>query len=136
LSNLEKFINDEDFYSADYLVKMALIHYQFESIHPFYDGNGRIARLISNLPCLKAGYPPIVIDPSNSMRLFTGTDKVWVTDNGGDMWDQKTKYSPSIDVNEKPYACPSEATAGLAMVNAPKPNIAAKRCFTIDPFHC
>lgn len=33
----------------------------FVAIHPFWDGNGRIARLVSNLPCLKAGYPPIIM---------------------------------------------------------------------------
>lgn len=36
-------------------------HTAFVRIHPFYDGNGRIARLIANLPVLKAGFPPIVI---------------------------------------------------------------------------
>ena len=36
-------------------------HLSFTSIHPFYDGNGRLARLISNLPVLFAGFPPIVI---------------------------------------------------------------------------
>ncbi|MDT8446138.1 MAG: Fic family protein [bacterium] len=49
LSNLERFINDEDFFEADLLVKMALIHYQFESIHPFYDGNGRTGRIVNVL---------------------------------------------------------------------------------------
>ncbi|MBX7104432.1 MAG: FG-GAP-like repeat-containing protein [Gemmataceae bacterium] len=44
-------------------------------------------------------YPPIIMDPSNSQRLFTGTDKVWVTDDGGANWAQSTKYSPTIDVN-------------------------------------
>ena len=39
LSNLEKYINDDDFHQVDSIIKMALIHYQFESIHPFYDGN-------------------------------------------------------------------------------------------------
>lgn len=37
------------------------IHIGFVWIHPFFDGNGRIARLIANLPVLKAGYPPIMI---------------------------------------------------------------------------
>lgn len=49
MANLEKFINDDDFYGADLLVKMAMIHYQFESIHPFYDGNGRTGRIINVL---------------------------------------------------------------------------------------
>lgn len=49
MSNMERFINDDDFFDADLLVKMALIHYQFESIHPFYDGNGRTGRIINVL---------------------------------------------------------------------------------------
>jgi Fic family protein len=49
MSNLEKFINDKDSCDFDPLVKMAIIHYQFESIHPFYDGNGRTGRIINIL---------------------------------------------------------------------------------------
>jgi len=48
LSNLEKYIN-EDFNDVDPLIKLAVIHYQFESIHPFYDGNGRTGRIINVL---------------------------------------------------------------------------------------
>lgn len=46
MTNLERFINDESLSSYDPLVKMAIIHHQFESIHPFYDGNGRTGRII------------------------------------------------------------------------------------------
>ncbi len=48
---LEKFINDEnvDFKETDPLIKMAIIHLLFESTHPFYDGNGRIGRIINIL---------------------------------------------------------------------------------------
>ncbi len=48
LTNLEHYINeDKDF--VDPLVKLAVIHYQFEAIHPFYDGNGRTGRIINVL---------------------------------------------------------------------------------------
>ena len=49
MTNLEKFINDDEMMDADPLVKMAIIHHQFESIHPFYDGNGRTGRIINIL---------------------------------------------------------------------------------------
>jgi len=49
MTNLEQFINDDAMSDFDPLVKMAIIHYQFESIHPFYDGNGRTGRIINVL---------------------------------------------------------------------------------------
>jgi Fic family protein len=48
LNNLEKYIN-EDYDDIDPLIKLAVVHYQFESIHPFYDGNGRTGRIINVL---------------------------------------------------------------------------------------
>jgi len=49
MSNLEQFINDDEILDVDPLIKMAVIHFQFESIHPFYDGNGRTGRIINIL---------------------------------------------------------------------------------------
>lgn len=49
MSNLEKFINDSDLSDLDPLIKMCIIHHQFESIHPFSDGNGRTGRVINIL---------------------------------------------------------------------------------------
>ena len=49
MTNLERYINDDDILPIDPLIKMAVIHHQFESIHPFYDGNGRAGRIINIL---------------------------------------------------------------------------------------
>ena len=55
MDNLERFINTPDWSDLDPLVKMAVIHHQFESIHPFYDGNGRTGRIINILYLVKEG---------------------------------------------------------------------------------
>ena len=55
MTNLEQFINDDSICEVDYLVKMAVIHFQFESIHPFYDGNGRTGRIINILYLVAKG---------------------------------------------------------------------------------
>jgi Fic family protein len=46
MANLEQFINNEDLTDLDPLIKVVIIHHQFESIHPFYDGNGRTGRIL------------------------------------------------------------------------------------------
>lgn len=55
MTNLELFINDDSLMNTDALIKMAIIHHQFESIHPFYDGNGRTGRIINILYLIKKG---------------------------------------------------------------------------------
>lgn len=49
MSNLEIYINNSEMEDIDPIIKMAVIHFQFESIHPFYDGNGRTGRIINIL---------------------------------------------------------------------------------------
>jgi Fic family protein len=55
MGELEMFIHDDPGLPVDPLVKMALIHHQFESIHPFYDGNGRSGRIVNVLYLVKEG---------------------------------------------------------------------------------
>ena len=84
LDNLEKFINDPNFFVADPLIKMTIIHYQFESIHPFHDGNGRMGRILNvlyliqqkllNLPVLYLS-KYIIEHKSDYYRLLQDVDK-------------------------------------------------------------
>lgn len=55
MGELETFLNDPEAFPADPLIKMALAHHQFESIHPFYDGNGRTGRLVNVLYLVQQG---------------------------------------------------------------------------------
>lgn len=71
LPDLEIFINQED--DFDPLIKEALIHYQFETIHPFLDGNGRIARLLITLFLLNAN---VLKSPALYFSYFSKLNRV------------------------------------------------------------
>ncbi len=70
MSDLEKFIND---YDMDILLKTSLIHYQFETIHPFLDGNGRIGRMLITLILLANG---ILHRPVLYLSLYLKTNRI------------------------------------------------------------
>lgn len=55
MENLVQFINNDELMDVDPLIKMSIIHHQFESIHPFYDGNGRTGRIINILYLVQKG---------------------------------------------------------------------------------
>ena len=55
MKELERFVNDDSLSALDPLVKMAVIHHQFESIHPFADGNGRVGRILNVLYLIRCG---------------------------------------------------------------------------------
>jgi len=57
LDAFEEYLHNKDMYPA--LVRLALIHYQFEAIHPFEDGNGRIGRLLISLLLVEWGLLPL-----------------------------------------------------------------------------
>lgn len=64
MDNFLLFFNDDSAWTADPLVKMAILHYQFESIHPFYDGNGRTGRILNIIYLLHEGlldYPVLYL---------------------------------------------------------------------------
>ena len=74
LGNLEQYINDDDLSDVDPLVKMTVIHYQFESIHPFYDGNGRTGRIVNILYLVAKGLLDIPILYLSRYVIRTKTD--------------------------------------------------------------
>lgn len=83
LANLEKYINDESFSdNLDPLIKLAVTHYQFESIHPFYDGNGRVGRILMILEIILAGrlnFPCLFLSDyilQNRTEYYLGLQKV------------------------------------------------------------
>ncbi|MCU7694544.1 Fic family protein [Haoranjiania flava] len=62
------------------LVKTAIFHHRFVWIHPFFDGNGRTARLLMNLLLMKEGYPPAVILKNDRKKYYDALNKA----NNGD----------------------------------------------------
>jgi Fic family protein len=74
IDNLIQYINDDQLCDADPLVKMALIHHQFESIHPFYDGNGRTGRIINILYLVAQGLLDLPVLYLSHYLIQTKTD--------------------------------------------------------------
>lgn len=71
MSDLEKYINGQD--SLDPLIQAALIHYQFETIHPFLDGNGRVGRLLITLFLMEKG---VLSSPALYISYFLKLNRI------------------------------------------------------------
>lgn len=94
MSDLEHFINDSDRFAADPLIKMALIHHQFESIHPFYDGNGRTGRILNVLYLVKEGLldVPVLYLSSHIVRTKADYYRLLQTVREDDTWEDWVLY--------------------------------------------
>lgn len=112
MGDLERFINTPDSYAADPLIRMALMHHRFESIHPFYDGNGRTGRILNVLYLVKERLldapvlylsRPIVRTKGDYYRLLQAV-------RDADAWEDWVEYMLA--------AVEQSAAEGVATVNA------------------
>jgi Fic family protein len=94
MRGLERFINTPELFSADPLIKMALVHHQFESIHPFYDGNGRTGRIVNVLYLVKEGLLdiPVLYLSSHIVRTKADYYRLLQTVREQDRWEEWVLY--------------------------------------------
>lgn len=94
MRDLEHFINDAGLLDVDPLIKMALIHHQFESIHPFYDGNGRTGRILNVLYLVKEGLLdiPVLYLSSHIVRTKADYYRLLQTVRVEDRWEEWVLY--------------------------------------------
>ena len=94
MRSLGRFINEPDVFDADPLIKMALIHHQFESIHPFYDGNGRTGRIVNVLYLVKEGLLdiPVLYLSKHIVRHKADYYRLLQTVRENDTWEDWVLY--------------------------------------------
>ena len=91
MKNFVEFVNNDALFNAVY--RIAIAHYQFEAIHPFRDGNGRVGRILLNNILLKNGLPPISIDLKNRSEYYQSLQE----------YEKNHNIKPTIDLYIKEY---------------------------------
>lgn len=91
-SMMEQLLDDFKNNNEHIVTKLARFHIEFESIHPFIDGNGRTGRLLVNLELMKAGYPPIDIKFTDRIAYYNAFDDYHINHNLSAMENLFAKY--------------------------------------------
>ncbi len=94
LDNLFEFINDDEKYPYDPLIKLAISHYQFEAIHPFRDGNGRAGRILNILIMIQKHLLEVPILYLSAYIIRQKEDYYYLLNRitGTDIWEQWIIY--------------------------------------------
>ena len=123
MSDLEKYINADD--ELDVLIRVALIHYQFETIHPFLDGNGRIGRLLITLFLMEQ---KVLTTPALYISYFLKKNRIEYYDRmtevrNKDNYEQWVKF-----FLQATYESAKDATEAIDKLNA----LHDKNCTAIE----
>lgn len=118
MGGLEKFIHDQPPFDVDPLIKMALVHHQFESIHPFYDGNGRTGRILNVLYLVKEGLLdiPVLYLSRHIVRTKPDYYRLLQDVRDKDAWEEWTLYMlTAIERTAKETVNTIQAIRGLLL---------------------
>ena len=97
-TEMEKLIREYNKSNEEFITRLARFHIEFETIHPFIDGNGRTGRLLVNLELMKKGYPPIDIKYTDRAKYYEAFDKYHLNNDVLPMADLFSNYlNESLD---------------------------------------
>ena len=100
---MKKLLSDYGSLDTVSMDEIIQFHYEFECIHPFQDGNGRVGRLIALKECLRYGIVPFIIEDSKKLFYYRGlaqwkTEKGYLTDTCLDGQDTFKKMMSMFDI--------------------------------------